>query len=432
MVGGLDEAGRTLVGREHGFFDELVRLVACARHDLLDAAVVVADDLRLGGLRLVRAARGARLQQRAVDLVQVQQVRHQLLALLRLGTARIGEDRRDFRVREARMRVDDGREELVGVHLAGGVDHHVAHHREAVLVGIQRAQPVAELLRQHRNHAPREIDRGRALVGIVVQRLAGLHVVAYVGNGDDQAPAVRRRPLGLATDRDRLAVHGIVEIPGVLAIDGDQRDVGQIDALSLVGRPHLVGQLGRLRQRLGREAVRHLVLAHRDLDLHAGVVDLTQHLGHTAQRLRMHRRRLGQFDGDHLTRAGIGDAILRDHDVLAVALVLGRDQPDAALVQQAADDRRLAAFQDLEHPPFRPALAVVADHPHADAVAVQNRPHFLRRQIDVGLAIVALHEAVPIAVALDDALDLTHQCSTKWRTACLVFVLDAKISGFGT
>ena len=40
------------------------------------------------------------------------------------------------------------------------------------------------------------------------------------------------------------------------------------------------------------EHVRHLVLAHRDLDLHAGVVDLAQHLDDAAHRLRVARRLL--------------------------------------------------------------------------------------------------------------------------------------------
>jgi hypothetical protein len=63
VIGRLDEARRAFVGREHGLFDQLVRLVARARHDLLDAAVLVADDLRLGGLEVDRAALGALLQQ---------------------------------------------------------------------------------------------------------------------------------------------------------------------------------------------------------------------------------------------------------------------------------------------------------------------------------------------------------------------------------
>ena len=58
-----------------------MRLVAGARHDFLDAPVVVADDLRFGGLEIHRTPLGPLRQEGAIDLVQVQQMRHQGLAL---------------------------------------------------------------------------------------------------------------------------------------------------------------------------------------------------------------------------------------------------------------------------------------------------------------------------------------------------------------
>jgi hypothetical protein len=123
---------------------------------------------------------------------------------------------------------------------------------------------------------------------------------------------------------------------------------------------HVVGQLGGLRQRLGREAIRHLVFADGDLDLHPGIVDLAQHLGDAAHRLRIHRRRLGELHRHHLARDRGGGGVLRDQDVLAVAAVFRRDEPGAAFVEQASDDRRLAALDDLEDAPFGAALAVEA------------------------------------------------------------------------
>ncbi len=407
MIRRLDEAGRTLVGREHGFFDQLVRLVARARHDLLDAAVLVADDLRLGGLEVDRAALGALLQQCAVDLVQVQQMRHQIGAGFGLRPAGIGQHSRHLGVGQPRMRADDRRIELVGVDRAFAVDDHVADHRQPILLRVERAQAVGQLLRQHRNHPPREVHRSGALVGIVVDRLARLDVVADVGDGDDQPPAFEQTLAAPA--REGLAVHRVVEVARVLAVDGDQRHVAQVDAVAPVGGAQLVGQRRGLRQRLGRETVRHLVLAHRDLDLHARVVDLAQHLDDAAHRLRIHRRRLGQLDRHHLPHRGIGGSVLRHHDVLAVAPVFGRHQPDAGFVQQPADDRRLAPFDDVEHAPLGAALAVVAHDAHTHAVAVQHRAHFLRRQVNRRLAVVAAHETVPVLVAFDHALDFAQQ-----------------------
>ena len=59
-------------------------------------------------------------------------------------------------------------------------------------------------------------------------------------------------------------------------------------------------------------------------------------------------------------------------------------------------------------PSGRPLL-VVAHDARLDAVAVQHRAHLLRREIDVGLAVVADDEAVAVAMALDRALDFGHQ-----------------------
>jgi len=156
-------------------------------------------------------------------------------------------------------------------------------------------------------------------------------------------------------------------------------------------------------------------LAHRDLDFHAGVVDLAKHLGHAAHRLRIQRRRLGQLDRDHLARGRIRDRVLRHHDVLAVALVFGRDEPDAAFMQQPADDRRLPALEDLEHAPFGSTFAVVADDPRLHAIAVQHRAHLLRREVQVGLAIVSNEKTVTVAVTLHRAFHFAHQVCADGR-----------------
>ena len=231
-----DEVGAAHVGGQHGFFDELVRIVTGAGHDLFDAAVFVADDLRLGGFEVHRAACLACHEQRAVHVMQVEQVLDPVLALAGFGSARVGQDGRHLGIRKARVAEHHSRVELVGMHLALGRDQHVADHAQALHLGVERAQAVAELLWQHGNHAAREVHAGGAVVGVDVDGATGLHIVAHVGNGHQQAPALAAADLG------GLAVHGVVEVARVFAVDGDQGHVGQVYAAFLVLRTHLVGQ----------------------------------------------------------------------------------------------------------------------------------------------------------------------------------------------
>jgi hypothetical protein len=69
----------------------------------------------------------------------------------------------------------------------------------------------------------------------------------------------------------------------------------------------------------------------------------------------------------------------------------------------------LAPLQDVEHAALGPALAVVAQNADADAVAVQHRAHFLRREIHGRLAVVADDETMAVAVPFDAAFDFAQQ-----------------------
>ena len=373
-----------------------MRVVAGARQDLLDLAHRVADDVRFRRLEVDRAPLLAGLQQRAEHVVQVQQVRHDARTAARFRTVRVAEDRGHFVVREARGRVHHGRIELVCRHFACACDDHVAHERQAVDGRVQRAQAVRQFFRQHRDDAAREVHGRRTLDRVAVERVVRLDVMADVGDCHEQAVALR------AADPDGLAVHGVVEVARILAVDRDERDVAQVDALAQVALAHFVRQLARLLDGGGREDVRHAELAHGDLDLHARIVQFAQHFDDAAGRLLEARRLFDQFDADDL--AGLGLARRAGHeDVLADALVFRRDDPDAVLVQQAPDDVRVGAFRDFDDRAFGAAAAVGADDTREHAVAVQDLLHFLIGQEQVFAAFVGNDEAEAVAVRADAA-----------------------------
>ncbi len=399
MLVALQHLRRADVGRQHALLDQPVRVVAGARQDLFDLALRIADDIGLGGVEVDGAPFAAGFQQDLEQFVQILQMRHQRRALGRLRPLHVGQDRPDLVVGQARGRVHHGRVELIRLDLPLGRDHRIAHHAQAIHLRIQRAQAVGQLLRQHRDHAPREIDRRGAVDRIHVERLARLHVVRHVGDRHDQAPTLA------AADLDRLAIDRVVEVARVLAVDGDQRHVAQIDPAGQIGFAHHIGQRLRLAQRGLGELVRHPILAHRDLDLHAGVVDFAQHLDHATDRLHVAVRIFQDLHAHHLADLRLALPLGRDQDVAAQALVLGRHHQRAALRQQPADHVAVGPLQHLDDLPLRTPAAVIADHAHQCAVAMHGLLHFALGQEDVGLAVVADEEAVAVPVADHAAFD---------------------------
>jgi len=115
--------------------------------------------------------------------------------------------------------------------------------------------------------------------------------------------------------------------------------------------------------------------------------------------------RLGQLDDHHLTRFTLANPQLGNQDILPIALVFRRDNPDAALVQQAANDRMRRSLDDLDHAPLWAAFAVLPHDAHLDAVLVQNSAHFVGRQVNIAHAIVSQHKTVTVAVPLHTAFN---------------------------
>ena len=120
--------------------------------------------------------------------------------------------------------------------IALGGDQHVTDHAQTLHIRIERAQSVGEFFRQHRNHAARKINAGGALVGIDIDGAACVHIVADIGNGHQQAPAFA------APDFGGLTIHRIVKIARIFAIDGDQGNIRQINAVQFILGAHFVWQ----------------------------------------------------------------------------------------------------------------------------------------------------------------------------------------------
>ena len=169
-----------------------------------------------------------------------------------------------------------------------------------------------------------------------------------VGDRHDEAEA-----LALA-----LAVHGVVEVLRRFAVDRDERQRRDVDAAGAVAVGHLGGQLAGLLARGERELVRQIVLAQRDLDLHAGVGVAAQHLDDARDRLALRRGLLHDLDDDDVAGFRAAAFVRRHQQVLVDAAILGDDERDAALVVEAADDGLVRPRQHVDDLPLGPAAPV--------------------------------------------------------------------------
>jgi hypothetical protein len=124
---------------------------------------------------------------------------------------------------------------------------HVAHERKTLDVRHERAQMIRQMLGQHRQHAVRKVHGGRARAGFRIEARAHAHVVAHVGDGNHQPPPPAAQPFG---------IHRIVEVPGVLPIDGHERQIAQILAALPVLGQHIGREYVRLMQHFRRKFLR--------------------------------------------------------------------------------------------------------------------------------------------------------------------------------
>ncbi len=367
------------VGGQHALFDDAMRVVAFVGFDAGNLALVVEHHACFDGLEIDGATLFPRLGEHAVERVEVFQIRQQAADLLQRCRVLVVKRRGDFGVGQPRMRPYDRRIEAILLDRASRGNVHVADHAQALDLRVQRTQSVRELFRQHRNHAAREIHRVATQPPLGVECAAIRHVMRDIGNRHHQ-------PVTLALP---LAEHGVVEVLGRFAVDGDKRQFGQVLAALPVRLAYDIGQFLRFRLGLFREVERQLMLAQRDLDFQAGIGVGAEDLDDPPDRLRLLRRLLDDLDHHHLAgfcAQGFPIALFRrgDQDVLADALVFGDDVIDAVFLEDTTDDLPVGAFGDLDDLALGPPLAIHARHTGNRMVAVQHLGHFLFGQEQVG------------------------------------------------
>ena len=224
------------------------------------------------------------------------------------------------------------------------VDLHQAGQGQAVLPRVQGAEAVGQAVRQHGNHAVHQVHAGAAAQGLPVQGTPLLHVMAHVGDVNPQSVADSVRPLLL------LKAHGVVQILGVLPVDGHHLHIPQIQASGLVPLRNLIGDLLlHLGHHLRRELLRQLIGPDDGEDVHPGVVDMAQDLHDLPLRVLGPVSVIG--DPRHHLVAGHRPHIfpLGDEQVTADLLVVGNHKAKVLILLVIAHDLPVGPLQHPDH-----------------------------------------------------------------------------------
>ena len=153
------------------------------------------------------------------------------------------------------------------------------------------------------------------------------------------------------------------------------------------------------------------VFAHCNFNFHSGIVNFAKNLLDPADGLTIQSRRFCQLNNHDLT--GLGQTCSRsgNQDVLTISFVFWHNDPDAAFLQQAANDGLFGSLNNFGNAPFWAPFTVTSHNPNFDAVFVQYRTHLVRGQIDVRLAVITGYKSMAIAMALNYSLNFIQQAT---------------------
>ena len=217
---------------------------------------------------------------------------------------------------------------------------------EALDVGLERADAVAEMLGQHGDDAVGEIrcEVIATFARFAVEGMAGANVMGDIGDMDGEAPAAAR---------EALDVDGVVEILGVIGIDGDD------ELLPAIFAPGYLGRFDVLREAAGvafhglRKGLRKLILADDGKSMfHAGSVGRAEDFDNLAFGIDVPRFPLFEAHGRPLSPTRAPRKPKLHVDVILQAWIVGDDVRKLLRGLEGADDGGVVALEDFDDPRF--------------------------------------------------------------------------------
>ena len=372
--------GDGLVGGEHELLDQLVALVLLDPFESVCVALRIDEDLYLGHVEIeaavahpLAAERGGNVPQTADPSLEVGEL---IAAQHRQGAARraglVGGRRRQAAdlveavLLEKRVGLAVGQALAAandGVGKSGRAQAALVKRQQdglgqAVLAFDEAAQPVGQLLRQHRDDGPDQIGGVAAALGFAVDRTARLHVAADVRDVHAHPHVAIRKLL----DRQR-----VVEILRVVGIDGERRNRAEIEPAEELRDADAGGEGGGLAQHVIREVGRQPVSVIDRRQLSARFVGAAEARDDRPLGVDMALLPLVKLhhylvtDRRHRTHARLG--WIRHIDVVRETRVVGDDIGKELCALQIAGQRFVRPLDDSDDAADR--LAAVAAAPRA-------------------------------------------------------------------
>ncbi len=398
--------GDHLVGEEHQVLNHPARGFL-ADGDEFHAPVLVHVHLDLAQLEVQRTVAQPLLAQLGGDFQQQVEVAFEVPGVFgqRGGGLAV---RLHLVVGQPRLGVDDAGREFHVQNVAFRRQFHQRGHRQAVLIRHQAAHAVAEVFGQHRQHPPRQVDRGGAGVSFAVQRGAFLHVVAHVGDVDTDHEVSFGRGLN---------VNGVVKVLGVAPVYGEDVEFTQVEAAHQGFFGNLDGDGVRLFQHVVGEFTAQAELDDDGLGFSLGVVLGPQHAHDLPEDLVL-ARMFGpeQFGDDACARFQFFQTFGQQQNAVPGAVVVGLENGVTVVEFQRADELLVGPLHDADHGGAGVAVALLPASATALVAGVAASIHTDEHGVAVpGFQGAVLRDVVVLAARLAPVAVGHHEAEARRR-----------------
>ncbi len=260
------------------------------------------------------------------------------------------------------------------------VEVHDAAQGQSIFAFVQRTDAVGEGPGEHGNHPIREIHGGAAVQGFLVQKRVLLNIFRNIGDVDI-------KPILLF-----LFIifqgNGIVQILGILTIDGDGGEISKIVGGTVgygIFRYGFRNGFGSLHQ-VPREGFRQSVSPHNGQNVHTGIADMPEDFLDDALRLVM-RVAVVHNMGHHLVTVHRPEVPALGNEDVPQKLGIVRDH-EAALLGFVVDAHHIGVgvLQHLGNGALGSVVSFVfADNEEANLVTIQSHADFIGGNEDIAL-----------------------------------------------